>query len=244
MVKFKGQFETANFKTILSGLAQLVYEGKFEIKKDGLHLQSTISGKDGVVWLHIKKEAFKNYEYEEDMQFIVVLNKLNEYIKRAGREITLATDGDKVAIKSIETGKIFRTRTLAKIPEKSVVPKLSDYKPEVTIKVPINKLTEAISDAGIVSETIQLIANEKGVRVKSSSEQNVDSVDVKISDEKFTKETSSRFGLEVLNKMASTGVGFEAIIDLGNDYPIRLTYNTDTENLVFIYAPRVVSEGD
>jgi len=239
------------FRDCIDTIAQLIDDGLFKLKKDGIELLASDRALVSVVDFKFKSSGFESYEC--DKEYVVGLNMLNllTVLKRANPDdkliLELNENENKFNIKLEGKSKRNFSIPLIDVSTEKVPPLKLDFQALAEIKSDI--LEEGILDAGIFADSLVIEATEDMLRVfaegnSSKSELKLEKGTEALPSLDVKKKVKSRFSLEYLKKMIKgSKLSEKAIINLGNDYPLKLEFLGDHASLSMILAPRV-SEGD
>ena len=103
--------------------------------------------------------------------------------------------------------------------------------------------SEAIEDCNVVADSCSFISAPDNFVIQGKG--NLNSFKSEFSDEVNiqAEEATSKYSLEYLQKMIKgTKLTDKVVLNFGNDYPLKLEFNTPKITLSFILAPRVETE--
>lgn len=245
---FKGELENVGLlKDAIKVISNLISEGTFKIKKDGIELLATDPAMVALVNFKLDKKVFKSYEADEE-DLSVNIESLNSILNRAeGKEkIRIETEENRLVLILSNGSKRKFSLPLLK-PESENLPSIEELgkKFEVVCELKSDALAKFIGDASIVGDAIlfkvengNLILEVKGENSEASFllEKGSDSL-LNIQGEK----AKSMFSVDYLSKIVKSSKLAEiATIRLGNDFPIKMEFKVpDALELDFVLAPRI-----
>jgi len=230
------------FSDAISIISELVTEVKIKVDKQGLSIVAIDPANVALVAFNIPSTAFSQFEASEEVLGIS-LDSLKSVLRRCSPGSNLIMQSDDNMLKIEIHDKIKRSFSLALIniesDEKSI-PKL-DFSSKIEISS--QDFLDAVDDCAIVADAAgfsvkegKFIVEAKGLN-SAKNEFSGDEVKIEGTDCK------SKYSLEYLQKFTKAcRIADKAIINLSEDYPLRLEFNTSQIALVFILAPRVENE--
>ncbi|KAA0013438.1 DNA polymerase sliding clamp [Thermoplasmatales archaeon ex4484_30] len=246
---FQGKIKADFIKTIIDATAILVDEAKFKLMLDGVYGRTVDPAHVGMIDFKLKKEAFEEYENKEESEIGIDLEKLKGILKIAGAEDIVEMNYQKEEGRLIVTVRnITRKISLLDTSEMhdTKIPSL-DLPAEIVVAT--EQIHQAIRAAEAISDHITLIADKD--KFEMVSEGDTDVVEMQIPKEqlyslKCEEKVKSMFPLDYLSDMIkiARGASDEITINLGNNYPVRLSFETAGGyiKIVYLLAPRIESE--
>lgn len=246
---FQGKIKADFIKTIIDATAILVDEAKFRLTGDGIYGRTVDPAHVGMIDFKLNKEAFDEYNCQEETEIGVDLDKLKSTLKIAASEDLVNLEYNKDEGRLIVTiGNLKRKLALLDTSEMADT-KIPSLDLPAEIVVPTVELWQAIRAAEAISDHITLIADKDGFQM--IAEGDTDVVELKLSKEqlyslKCEERVRSMFPLDYLSDMikVARGKSDEITINLGNDYPVRLSFEMAGGyiKIVYLLAPRIESE--
>ncbi|HEC77431.1 MAG TPA: proliferating cell nuclear antigen (pcna) [Thermoplasmatales archaeon] len=245
---FQGKLKAGFTKVLVDAISVLVDETKFKISPDGIYGRTFDPAHVGMIDFKIKKEIFEEYECKEETEIGVDLEKLKDIIKIATNEEIIEFQHDKSEGRLIVTkGNITRKLSLLDTSEMrdTKAPSL-DLPAEIV--APIAEIAQAIKVAESFSDHVTLMADSEGFQMIAEGDSDV--LELKLSKDKLynlkcEEKVKSMFPLDYFSKMIKMAgsKSDEITINLGNDYPIKLSFEIAEGNIKIIYllAPRIES---
>lgn len=223
-------------------LSDLVTEAKLRFDQQGMSIVAIDPANVALVSFKLPKESFSQFEADNDILGIS-LESLRSVLRRTkpGSSLVLQTDENKLKIEIHD--KIKRTFSLALIDieaEDKTVPNL-----DFSAKIQMNcvDFAEAIEDCSVVADSCSFIAEPAKFIIEAKG---LNSARSEFSSDEVTlqaENAKSKFSLEYMNKFIKAArLSENVVINLANDYPLKLEFKTEKLEMIFILAPRVETE--
>ncbi len=243
-------------KGIVETLASIIDETEFRVTPKEFTISAMDPSRICLLKLSIKKDDFDEYECSEESKVGLNLDDLDKILKRCAAndtvEINFNEADQKIKIKMQREG-VSRTRTFSlalldidieEIPMDNLLK--IDYPSKWVIDTDF--LVEAIKDAEIYSEILNIDANEgKGLKFSSSGqigEMEYDINEDDLLDSQLKGTSSGAYSLTFLKailKIASITEKLE--ISLKTDHPLKMNFDLlEGGKLSYFLAPRVEEE--
>lgn len=249
MVKFKAVLDEPDLlRDTIGTVANIINEGVFLLKKDGIELRSMDPANVALVDLKLLSSAFRSYELEKEAEIGVNIADLTSVLRRAK-----ATDSITIELKENLLGVEFSGGL-----KRSFYIPLLDLKQETktpslefpaTIEIKSNVLDDGVSDAEIVSDAVVFETDPDSFVMMAEGESRkakirLEKGDASVVSLKAKDHVKSTFPLDYLRKMVKGSKLSETVIlQFGNDYPIRLDFKVLNKlQLGFVLAPRIEQE--
>ncbi|MCD6476870.1 MAG: proliferating cell nuclear antigen (pcna) [Candidatus Aenigmarchaeota archaeon] len=236
-------------KDSIETISQIIDEGIFKIKRDGIELLATDRAMVAVVDFRIDASAFDEYKCEKETE--IGLNMLNflALLKRAGSEDKLKMNlGDNRLNITLE-GRSIRNFSIPLLNINSdEIPPVNQLDFNASAELSTAILDQGISDADIIADSviIELLPEQlkmlatgdtsKSELILSKGNSALINLDVK-------DNVKSRYPLDYLKKIIKASRIADTVkISLGTDYPMKLEFKGDNVSLNMVLAPRVSEE--
>ncbi|MFW6024891.1 MAG: proliferating cell nuclear antigen (pcna) [Candidatus Woesearchaeota archaeon] len=234
------------FKDTLNIISDLVSEVRFKITDDGIDLVAMDPGVISMVVLKILPTSFKEFEVEDDEEYVGVnLIDLTKILKRmrSDDEVTLITEENKLLISF--KGKSQRKFYIPLLDLSDQEKNLPDFEFSASFETESSRLSDAIADAKVVSDSVILkVDTDKKLHLEAKD--NLSKVEEKFEDIEIDsdgEEIKSKYSIDYLEKMITNKLSDKITVKTSDNYPIELGYKVvDKLSLNFILAPRMDTE--
>jgi len=233
------------FSDIIGIISELVGEAKIRVNKtDGMSIVAIDPANVAMVIFKLPASAFSQLEVEDET-LGVNLENLKAVLKRCSFSSALIMRTEDNLLKLEISDKVKREFNLMLIDldrKDKPIPSL-----EFSAKVEINsqELLEAIEDCAIVADSCSFEAEVDKFAIYAKGPLNSAKLSYS-SDEVHIEapaKNKGKYSLEYLQKMIrASKITDKAILNFGNDYPLKLDFKTPIIELSFILAPRVESD--
>ncbi len=240
--------EPRYLKDSVSVISDLVNEGKFLVRKDGVELVAMDPANVAMVIFRLLATTFTEYDVKKDTELAINLAQLKQILRRAKSNDTVTLEDEegklKVQFRS-DTVRTFSIPILELDEKEQRVPELTF---PVSIETNSSVLAEAIGDVSVVAESVLFAADKTNFTIAAEGE--LSKARIELKQDQNTKLTNkgdkvkAKYSVEYLKKMIEGGKLAEQVtIQFSNDYPLRLDYKQiDKVALSFILAPRVEND--
>ncbi len=242
--------EAPALKSAIDAIVNLVEEGVFEVKKDGLYLRAMDPSQISMITFNMPKAAFVEYGVSEEQKVGMSITQLASILARGkhGEKAELSIDEGRLNIKFLGEKK---KRTF-KIPLLEIGEGLQ-REPKVEsacyVKLNADAFKESIKDAKLISSHVRLVLADNEFIVEVHSE----SGDAKMEFEKGSSEIAeikaieggarATFPLQYLEDIVKASSSGTAItLHLGTDKPLKLEYELYGAKATYYLAPRIEGE--
>ena len=246
---FKAKLEEVGLiKDSMKTISDLISEGLFQLKKDGIHLIAADPAMVGLVDFNMQEQIFEEFELDEETKVGLNLENLYSILRRANSDdtITLELDEDNSQFKIIMEGMSTRSFSLPILNlSEDDIPSTDQLDFNIESEIETQVFEGAIKDAMVVSDSVTISADENTINIVSEGDQsNVDFEIDSDSDGIISLEGSdakSMFSLDYLNKMIGAKKLSNTLnMKLGEDFPMRLEFTVpEKAELSFVLAPRI-----
>jgi DNA polymerase III sliding clamp (beta) subunit (PCNA family) len=239
---FKGTIkDISHFVSGIASIVELIDEGTFMLKPEGMKLLATDKAMVSVVDFEYKRAAFQDYETKGDPKISLNLTQMVNILKRFTGTVTLSSEGQKLHIASADKSYDLPLIDMGN----EEVPPVENLKFAGDLTVSYDLLRDIIEDAKVISDSIVFLIKPNEVKIHADSELN--SYEKIIPRDKMELSADwnakARFSLDYMDKMTKSHVADKIKLSLAQDHPLRLFAENDEAKLVWIVAPRVEEEG-
>jgi len=228
------------FSEVISIISELVTEVRIRVDERGLSVVAIDPANVALVSFKIPASAFSQFETGEEV-IGVSLDSLKSVLKRCSGTLVMKTEDSTLTIEIQD--KIKRVFNLALInidSEEKSVPALEF---SCRVEMPSPDFVEAIEDCSVVAESSsfsvkegKFIIDAKGLHSTKSEFSNGEVSIVGV-------EGKSKYSLEYMKKFTKAAKLSDKVgINFSSDYPLKLDFNADNLQLIFILAPRVEND--
>lgn len=242
--------DSKGFRDSIEIISQLIDDGLFNIKKDGIELNAADRTMVSFVDFKLKAAAFDKYECEKDTTVGLNLLNLLTILKRADTDdkMTLTLNESDSIMEVVFEGSSVRKFSIPLLQiSKRDVPDIEQLlkKFTATAEVSSDVFEQGISDAEIVADSVIIELSPDKLRMYSEANNSKSELKLfKGTDTLVNLETadtvSSRYSLDYLKKMIKgSKVSDKVKIMLGKDFPLRMVFESGNVFLGTILAPRV-----
>lgn len=231
----------------LAAIAELIDETELIVKEKGIEMVSSDRAVVAVVDFVLSRNAFKEYNFDEERKIGINLVNLMQILRRTSPDnamtIRLADNKLQLVIES-ESG---MTRSFA-LPlidvSKEEAPDMSKLEAgfSASLGVDANVLNDGIEDAELITDSVVFTVRKDQLTMKSESDSSSTQLDLKSF--KFiniNEPVRARYSLDYLKKIfKARKLSSEALISMATDYPMKVQFEVPNKaRLSFILAPRV-----
>lgn len=187
--------DVKTFKELIVALSKILDEAKLSLTRTGLRIVGMDPAKVAYIEVHMPREAFLEYEIEEDREVVEAgfnLGVLEDILEgRKGNPVEMVIAQDKVLV-SVE-GAVTRRFLLPNL--EVAVEELGEVELEHDVKAVVisDVLKKAISDIKAVSDIVEVEADENQIVLRSTGE-----AGPKVT-LRLTRESSALINLEARN---------------------------------------------
>ncbi|MFH1786106.1 MAG: proliferating cell nuclear antigen (pcna) [archaeon] len=238
--------EAKLMKQSIDAASQLISETSLSIRKDGIEMTAMDPANVSMVSFFIDAKAFEKYNLDKDLSIGVSMEDLTKILKRVkadeALELTLASEN------RLEIGMGKRKFNIPLLDLGDKQTKKPDLAFPAAAEIKTGAFADAISDAEIVSDAVtfeasktelKLTAEGDGRKVEILLDGKSDDVIKIVAD----SEARSIFPLDYLKKMLKgVSIAETVNIQLGKDYPLKLSVRDENFQMSYILAPRIENE--
>lgn len=236
-------------KAAIATIAEIIDEGVFTLAKDGISLFAADRAMVAIVDFSLSSKTFDSYELDKEQSVGLNITNLLSVLKRVrgGEKLTLELKEGKLNVLIQNASKRRFAIPLLEITQEEVpVDQLErEFSAHVTLRPEV--LKAGIEDAEIIADSVVFYAGEKFMMVAEGDISKAELELEKGSDEliefRVSEEVRARYPLDYLKKMIKASAIADTVsLHFGQDYPMRLDFNSENCKLGFILAPRVAEE--
>ena len=231
------------FSEIIGIISEMVLEVRIKVDNEGLSISAIDPANVAMILFKLPADAFSELEVEKEEVLGVSLDNLKAVLRRVKAGSVLAMEKEENMLKIIIQDKIRKEFSLALIDvegDEKPIPSLNFVS---KIEMTSVDFSEAIEDCNVVADSCSFVSAPDNFVIQGKG--NLNSFKSEFSDEVNiqAEEATSKYSLEYLQKMIKgTKLTDKVVLNFGNDYPLKLEFNTPKISLSFILAPRVETE--
>ncbi|MFH1402831.1 MAG: proliferating cell nuclear antigen (pcna) [Candidatus Altiarchaeota archaeon] len=235
--------DTKSWRSSIEAIAALIDEGTFQISKEGLKLRAMDPSQIALVDFELSGSAFEKFSVDNPTNIGIDFAELNKITKRSKPEDRIDLTLDQ-RLKMVFRGETKRSFSVSVIDASSNPPKEPSIEFTAEVKIAPNILKEALKDAELVSNHVELKL-DGGFSIKSDGD--TGSVDIQFPEEKVlsvnvSKESRAVFSLDHLNNILKAAEAPSVVtLKLRSDAPLRVEYAIGDGRVVYYLAPRIES---
>ena len=232
-----------------NAIAEIVDEGTFNIKKDGISLVCPDRAVIAVVDFLILPTAFESYTCDKDTEVGLNILKILQFIKKAKPDdkLILSLDENEDRFELTLEGKTTRQFAIPIISvAKQEMQDLSRFKFENSAELDPSILKEGIENGALISDGISIKLSKDSLVLRSEGDSSYTQIKIDAGNPQLysincKEEVIARYSIEYLSKMLKASRLSENVkIEFNKDYPLHLEYVIkDRAKLGFILAPRI-----
>lgn len=245
--RFRAVINPKLFYNWLNNVSILVDEAKLTIEKNGLTIKAVNPAHVAMISTTLPKKAFEEFRLSAPIMNVGInILKICECIKEAEKgdvlEIDILNVSDTPTIK-LTFGMSERIVSGVDINGLSD-PKVPNLNLPTHITLAHDRLLKIVKLAGQVSDHIELENAPEGFKITATGD--LDKVNMTLNKDMAETEgepARSLFPLDYLTNMVKALTGnykHEKVkLDMGNDYPVRISAGNDSSETVYLLAPRI-----
>ena len=244
--------DAKNLKDMITAISILVDEATFKIDPESLKLRAMDPSRVAMVDFEWPKTVFDEYTCTEPTKMCINISELLKLLKRAGKDeiLELSLDEKTARLQITITGKYTRNFTMPTLEaseEEVPTPKITF---NVKAKATTEGLSQAIEDAGLVSDHVRIEADAEKLVFNASGDLMGATISLQKGSDTIldleTKEPSkATFSLSYLSEIikAASATSDIATLEFSTDMPIKLDFQQAKDGkLMFYLAPRIETE--
>ncbi len=236
------------FARAIDAVGNLVDEGQFKAKKDGLSLIAMDPSQISMVIFSMPKNIFSEYQSESEVIGLDI-DYFKKVLKRGKGEekLTLETEENRL-VATFEGGKRKKTFKIPLLDLTEGVSKEPSIEYSNSIKLTADALNEAINDAKLISSHIRLVLTSDGLGMEVKSENGELKAHIEKDDEAVAgidvdNGAKASFPLQYLEDILKAAKSSDIVtLYLETDRPLKLEYNIEGAVAKYYLAPRIETD--
>ena len=232
-------------------VSEVVSEVRIKLLEDGMSIVAVDPANVALVIFKLPKESFSQYDAGNET-WGVNLGDLKKILKRASGSASVVFEEEAGKLKITIYDKIRRTFRLALIEVSSEDKEIPELNFGARVEMNADDFAQAIEDAGIVADSCSLIVSSKDDSgepndgkfvVEGSGNLNSARAEFSGDDVELFGNGRSKYSLEYLMKfIKATKITSRVVVNLSDDYPLKLDFPGERMGIGFVLAPRVEND--
>lgn len=235
-----------DIRAIVDALTKLVDEALLVFKPEGVELITVDRAHIALIKINIPSSAFQEYDVSEEFKFGFNAAMLSKLLKAASRKESLVLESsspDVVTVKLVGgVERVYQVKNLEVIPPE--VPELN-LSFDVIATVSAAGIKKAVSEAKVVSDTVNITADENSVKFYTEGESKVEVVLDKdtggLIEIQVNKPSAASYDVAYINDvMGLSRLGDTVNLAFSENKPLQLEFGTETTGKVtYLLAPKL-----
>jgi proliferating cell nuclear antigen len=239
-------------RDMATAISILVDEATFKIEPDGLKLRAMDPSRVAMIDFEMPKTIFEEYVCTEPVKICMKISELLKLLKRAGKDeaVELLLDDKTGRLQVKITGKYnrdFTMPTLEASEEEVPTPKITF---NVKAKITTHGLSQAIEDAGLVSDHVRIEADPEKLVLNAMGDLMGAIITLQkgndaLLDLEVKEASKATYSLSYLSEIikAASATSEIATLEFSTDMPVLIDFQQTKEGkLTFFLAPRIETE--
>jgi len=220
-------------------ISEIVSEVRIKLLEDGMSIVAVDPANVAMILFKLPRQSFSQYETGNE-SWGINLSDLKNVLKRATGSSSIVFEQEENRLKITIYDKIKRIFNLSLIEIEGEDKKEPELKFACKVEMSSMNFTQAIEDCSIVADSCSLVAGEGFFIIEGQGSLNSARAEFSGDEAKISGIAKSKYSLEYLMKFVKGAkVSDKVVINISDDYPLRLDFPGDIMGLGFILAPRV-----
>ncbi|MGB9635559.1 MAG: proliferating cell nuclear antigen (pcna), partial [Candidatus Micrarchaeia archaeon] len=241
------EFENAReFKSAIEALSNLIDEGSFSIKKEGLGLHALDPSQIAMVVFTMPSSAFADYQIESSQNVGLNLENLNKILNRGSTEKLSIYDEDNRVVVQFSDGKSKKVFKVPVIDVSGGIEREPKVEHDAEVLINSGKFKDAIKDISLVSSHITFEARGKTLKISASGDNAEAMIEYTEGEDGAIKKMDVKsvakvtFPVQYLDDMVKGADNSEDVeLSLKTNAPLKLKYKLGNATFVYYLAPRI-----
>lgn len=223
-------------------ISEVVSEVRIKLLEDGLSIVAVDPANVALVIFKLPKESFSQYDAGNET-WGVNLGDLKKILKRASGSASVVFEEEAGKLKITIYDKIKRTFSLALIDVSSEDKEIPALNFGARVELSADDFAQAVEDASVVADSCSLVVKDGKFFVEGSGNLNSARAEFSGDDIELFGVGRSKFSLEYLMKfIKATRISGKVVVNLSDDYPLKLDFPGERMGIGFVLAPRVEND--
>jgi len=223
-------------------VSEVVSEVRIKLLEDGMSIVAVDPANVALVIFKLPKESFSEYD-AGDATWGVNLGDLKKILKRASGSASVVFEERDGKLQITIHDKIKRVFSLALIEVSSEDKDIPELNFGARVEMSADDFARAVEDVGIVADSCSFVVGDGKFVVEGSG--NLNSARAEFSGEgvELFGVGRSKYSLEYLMKfIKATKITNRVVVNLSDDYPLKLDFPGERMGIGFVLAPRVEND--
>lgn len=230
----------------VSAVGELIDEVELNVKAGGIKMVAADKAVVVVVDFFLSKDAFREYNYEEDTRIGINLASFLQVLRRAmpADRLKMRLEGNKLHM--LLEGESLRSFVLPLMDvTREQTPPIDKLEFPASIAMSSEIFSSGVDDAELVGDSVVLTLRKDRFTMKSESDSSAAQLELVPSESlrvvNVNEPVRARYSVDYLKKiMKSRKLSDKISVSMGSDYPIKFQFDVPGKmELGFILAPRV-----
>ncbi|RLI85036.1 MAG: DNA polymerase sliding clamp [Archaeoglobales archaeon] len=234
-------------KTAVKSIVTLVSETRFHFKEKGLHSRAVDPANVAMVIIDIPRDSFDVYTLDEEKTIGVDVNRVNDILRTVKKNELVELKVEDGGMLKVKFGNVEYSVSLIDPSAIRKEPKIPELELPAKVVLDAGEFKKAIQAADKIADHVVFRSDENGFYVEARGD--IDRIVFHMGEMElieFNREKArSMFSIEYLKEFIKIAGGGDILtIHLGEDYPVRLTFDVADGKLKveYILAPRIEAE--
>jgi proliferating cell nuclear antigen len=223
-------------------VSEVVSEVRIKLLPEGLSIVAVDPANVALVIFKLPKESFSQYDAGSET-WGVNLGDLKKILKRASGSASVVFEEGDGKLKITIHDKVKRVFSLALIEVSSEDKDIPELNFGARVEMSADDFAQAVEDTGIVADSCAFVVADGKFVVEGSG--NLNSARAEFSGEgvELFGVGRSKYSLEYLMKfIKATKISGRVVVNLSDDYPLKLDFPGERMGIGFVLAPRVEND--
>ncbi len=227
-------------------ISQIIDEGSFKIKKDGIELLATDRAMVAAVNFRLASSAFNKYECDKETAIGLNLSNFLMVLKRASGSVEIKLNDEESKLEIMIPGDSERNFSIPLLSLSSEdIPPITQLEFPASAEIKSAVIEDGIADADIIADSIVIEMAEDGLKMRAEGDSSKTDLKVEKGSETLISimakdSVKSRYPLDYLKKFIKAAkISDIAKIQLGTDFPMKIELKGNDVYLAMVLAPRV-----
>lgn len=230
----------------IDAISQIIDEGSFKIKKDGIELLATDRAMVAAVNFRLASSAFNKYECDKETSIGLNLSNFIMVLKRASGSVEMKLNEDESKLELTIAGDSVRNFSIPLITLSSdEIPPITQLEFPAAAEIKSAVMEDGIADADIIADSVVIEIAENGFKMRAEGDSSKTDLSVERGNEALVSidvkdSVKARYPLDYLKKFIKAAkISDTAKIQLGTDFPMKIELKGNDVYLAMVLAPRV-----